>query len=228
MKHSVNLLILVLATGSVTGNLRESFKDSGRDVVDMGRHLVMGTTQRNIHTGQMERRTSLFSAVPKLIQGLVTLDPIQGGKDFIEGIGSGVQVAADAVSAVHNGIINPLIQTTVGLASPQAADTAGHWSGALTQAWSQNLPGSERSINALSPFSFWYHDRAFVPTEYTRTDTQLNIDRVFTIANIFGVWALASSGGGSGGGAPAEGPAPAVTGGPSPSPAASICWYSWY
>ena len=87
MKHSVNLLILVLATGSVSGNLRESFKDSGRDVVDMGRHLVTGTTQRNIHTGQMERRTSLFAAVPKLIQGIVTLDPIQGGKDFIEGIG---------------------------------------------------------------------------------------------------------------------------------------------
>ena len=217
------------ATGSVGGNLRASFRDTGLDVVDINRHLLTGTTRRNIHTGQVERRTSLVAAVPMLIWGLATLDPLQGGKDFIEGISSGVQVAADVVSAVHNGVINPLIQTTVGLASPQAADTAGHWTGALTQAWSKNLPGSERSMDALSPFSLWYHDRAFVPTEYTRTDTQLNIDRVFTIANIFGIWGLASSGGGSGGGGgTAEGPAPAVTGGPSPSPAASVCWYSWY
>ena len=184
------------ATGSVAGNLRASFRDTGLDVIDINRHLLTGTTRRNIHTGQVERRTSLVAAVPMLIWGLATLDPVQGGKDFIEGISSGVQVAADVVSAVHNGVINPLIQTTVGLASPQAADTAGHWTGALTQAWSKNLPGSERSMDALSPLSLGYHDRAFAPTDYTRTDTQLNIDRIFTITNIFGIWGLVSGGGG--------------------------------
>ena len=206
------------STGRVSGNLRASFRDSGRDVVDMGRHLVTGSERRNIHTGQIERRTSLIAAVPMLLYGLVRLDPVQGGEDFIEGIQSGVQIGADAVSAVNNAVINPLLQTTVGLASPAAADGAGHWTGALTQAWAKNLPGSERSMDALSPVSLWNHNRAFVPTAYTRTDTQLNIDRIFTIANIFGIYGLASGGGGHGGGAGAgsEAPAPAAT----PPPAA--------
>ena len=180
----------------VAGNLRASFADSGQDVLDMGRHLVTGTTRENIHTGQLEKRTSLLAAVPMLVIGVARLEPVQGGKDFVEGIQSGVQVAADAVSATNNAVINPLLQITLGLASPDAADDAGHFTGAVTQAWAKNLPGSERSMDALNPLSLWYHNRAFKPTAYTRTDTQLNIDRLVSIANIFGVYGLTTLGGG--------------------------------
>ena len=177
------------ATGTLAGNLKASYRDSGQDLLDMGRHLVTGTTRENIHTGQLEKQTSLLAAVPMFLIGVAKLDPVQGGKDFVEGIQSGVQVAADAVSATNNAVINPLLQTTVGLASLEAADDAGHVTGAVTQAWAKNLPGSERSMDALNPMSLWYHDRAFKPTAYTRTDTQLNIDRLISIANI-----LASTG----------------------------------
>jgi hypothetical protein len=203
-------------TGTVAGNLKASFADSGQDVLDMGRHLVTGTTRTNIHTGQEEKRTSLLMAVPMLVVGLVKLDPLQGGADFVEGVSSGVQVAADGVSAVNNAVINPLLQTTVGLASPAAADSAGHFTGAVTQAWAQNLPGSERTFDALNPMSLWYHNRAFKPTAYTRTDTQLNIDRLISIANMVGIYGIVTTanggggggggGGGNGGGAPAPGP----------------------
>ncbi len=205
-------------TASVAGNLRASFADSGQDVLDMGRHLLTGTTRENIHTGQLEKRTSLLAAVPMLLIGIARLEPVQGGKDFIEGIQSGVQVTADAVSATNNAVINPLLQVTVGVASLDAADDAGHFTGALTQTWAKNLPGSERSMEALNPASLWYHDRAFKPTAYTRTDTQLNIDRIVSIANIFGVYGLttlgggSAGGGGSGGGAGGGGgPPPVVT-----------------
>jgi len=182
---------------------------------------VTGSERRNIHTGQIERRTSLLAAVPMLLYGIARLEPAEGGRDFIEGVQSGVQIGADAVSAVSNAVINPLLQTTVGLASPSAADASGHWLGALTQAWAKNLPGSERSMDALSPVALWRHDRAFAPTAYTRTDTQLNIDRIFTIANIFGVYGLASSGGGGnggggGGGGGAQASPPAATAPPTP------------
>jgi hypothetical protein len=152
-------------------------------------------------------------AVPMLFVGIAKLDPLQGGHDFVEGISSGVQVAADAVSAANNAVINPLLQTTVGLASPAAADDAGHFTGAVTQAWAQNLPGSERTLDALNPTSLWYHNRAFKPTAYTRTDTQLNIDRLISIANIVGVYGIATTAAGGGGGGGGGGPA---GGGPGP------------
>jgi hypothetical protein len=192
-------------TGTVAGNLRASFADGGQDVLDMGRHLVTGTTRRNLHTGQLENRTSLLAAAPMLFVGLARLEPLQGGRDFVEGVQSGVQVAADAASAANNVVVNPLLQGTLGFASPAAADRAGHVTGVLTQAWAQNLPGSERSMDALNPMSLWFHDRAFKPPAYTRTDTQLNIDRLLSIANIFGVYGLSTlgaGGGGGGGGAP--------------------------
>jgi hypothetical protein len=207
----------------VSGNVAASFADSGQDVLDMGRHLVTGTERTNRHTGQQEKRTSLLMAVPMFVVGLARLDPVQGGSDLFEGIGSGVQIAADATSAVNNAVINPLLQVTVGVAaSPEAADTAGHVTGAVTQAWAQNLPGSERTADALNPASLYYHDRAFKPTAYTRTDTQLNIDRVVSIANIIGLWAIAANandggsdgpfdGGGGGSQSPSPTPAPSST-----------------
>ena len=206
------------ATGTVAGNVRASFADAGRDVVDMGRHLVTGTTRTNLHTGQTEKRTSLLGAVPMLLVGVARLDPVQGGRDFVEGIQSGVQVGADAVSAANNAVVAPVLQVTLGLASPAAADDAGHVTGAVSQAWARNLPGSERSMGALNPLSLWYHDRAFWPTAFTRTDTQLNIDRTLSIANILGAYGIAASAGGSGGGGGGGGGSSGGGGAPAPVP----------
>jgi uncharacterized membrane protein YgcG len=220
------------ATGTVSGNLRTGFADAGRDVVDMGRHLVTGTWRRNLHTGQMQHRSSALAAVPVFLWKLARLKPVAAAGELFEGVQSGIQVAADGVSAVNNAVVNPLLQTTAGVAvspgvqsgiqvaadgvsavnnavvnpllqttagvavSPGAADTACHWFGALTQAAAQNLPASERASDALNPFSLWFHNRAFSPVAYTRTDTQLNIDRAFTIANIVGLNAILAKGGG--------------------------------
>jgi hypothetical protein len=187
------------ATGSVGANVVAGFQDAGRDVVDMGRHLVVGSERRNIHNGQVEKRTSLLAAVPMFLWEMGHARPLSATQQLFQGVSSGVQVAADAVSAVNNAVLTPLVQGTVGLAaSPAAADATGHWAGAVTQAWARNLPGSERTLDAFNPVSFWRHDRAFKPTDYTRTDTQLNVDRVISAANIYGTYALASSGGGDG------------------------------
>ena len=43
------------STGTMSGNLKASFKDSGRDLMGMGRNLVTGTEHRNVHTGQLEK-----------------------------------------------------------------------------------------------------------------------------------------------------------------------------
>jgi hypothetical protein len=218
--------------GTVGQRVVASLRDSGEDVREMGRHLITGTTRTNLHTGQQERRTSLLMAVPALVVGLVKLEPVLGGKDFVEGVSSGVQVAADAASAANNAVVTPLLQTTVGLVSPEAADEAGHVTGAVTQAWAQNLPVSERSLDALNPTSLWLHNRAFEPTGYTRTDTQLNIDRLISVANWLGFYELTAGnsdntdgggngngGGGGGGGGNGGGGGGAGPGGPlSPGP----------
>jgi hypothetical protein len=215
------------ATGSVSGNVRVGFADAGHDVADMGRHLVSGSWRRNVHTGQMERRTSALAAVPLFLWNLARLKPLAATGELIEGVQSGVQVAADGVSAVNNAVVNPLLQSTVGFAaSPGAADSAGHWLGAFTQAAAQNFPASERSVGALNPLSLWFHNRAFWPVDYTRTDTQLNIDRVFALANIYGLYAILPGGGGSGSGGGTQAsstPSPASTPPPAPPPVHSIC-----
>jgi hypothetical protein len=126
---------------------------------------------------------------------------------------------------VDNAVLNPILQLTVGtVATPEAADTGGEWIGALTQAAVKNLPFGERSMNALSPVSLWRHNRAFQPADYTRTDTQLNIDRVMTVANLVTISAIRkhnddshSSGGdggsNEGGGSDANGSNPGSGGG---------------
>jgi hypothetical protein len=191
------------ATGSIWGNVRAGFSDAGHDLMDVGRHAVTGTYRTNVHTGQKRYRPSPLTAVPLALWNLVRLQPGEALRDVAVGAFSGVRVAADVVSATTNGVVNPLLQSTVGAGvSPNAADTAGHWFGAFTQAAAKNLPFSERSADALSPVSLWYHNRAFVPSEYTRTDTQLNIDRVMTIANIIATYAIIDhidDGGGGGG-----------------------------
>lgn len=210
-------------TGTVGGNMLVGFKAAGDDIVDMGRHLVVGSKRTNIHTGQEEKRTSLLAAAPLFLWGLAQAKPVTAVHDLFEGVSSGVQVAADAVSAVNNAVINPLVQGTVGVAaSPAAANETGHWVGALTQAWAKNLPGSERTFDAFSPLSLWRHDRAFRPTSYTRTDTQLNIDRVISAANAYGLYAVVASAtsgsGGGGGGNSGGGGGGSSSGGGNPAP----------
>jgi hypothetical protein len=179
------------ATGKVWGNVRAGFADAGHDLVDVARHAVIGTYRTNVHTGQTHYRPSPLTAVPLALWDLVRLKPVNALGKVVVGAFSAVRVAADVVSATNNGVVNPLLQSTIGAAgSTGAADSAGHWFGALTQAAAKNLPFSERSADALNPASLWYHNRAFVPSEYTRTDTQLNIDRVLTIANIFATYAV--------------------------------------
>jgi hypothetical protein len=121
------------------------------------------------------------------------------------------------VSAVSNAVVNPLLQGTVGLASVQAADSTGHWVGAFSQAAAQNLPFSERSVDAFNPVAAWQHNRAFATSGYTRTDTQLNVDRVMTLANIFAIRAIVISTG-NGGSAGGTGGTPRGGGGTPPPP----------
>jgi hypothetical protein len=104
---------------------------------------------------------------------------------------SGIQAGADLVSATSNALINPLIQAGVGMAaSPDTADTVGDWTGAVLQALVKNLPMGERSNGVLDPRGAWFHDRGFEPHRYTRTDTQLNIDRTFTLIDWIGMRAI--------------------------------------
>ena len=186
------------ATGAVLPNIEAGFVDAGHDLWDAGRHLITGEYRTNIHTGQKQYRASPITALPRMIWRLGRLEPLQAVGEIFNGANSAVQIAADGVSAVNNAVVNPLVQGTLGLASPQAADTTGHWFGAASQAWAQNLPLSERSGDALNPFSLWYHNRAFAKTAYTRTDTQLNIDRVLTIANIVALNLIIADSNGSG------------------------------
>ena len=173
------------STGAVWGNVVAGFKDAGHDLVDVAKNALTGTHRRNVHTGQMEYRASPVTAVPRALWKLARLQPMGALGELSDGAQSAIQIAADGVSAVNNAVANPILQSTVGVVgSPEAADTAGHWFGAFDQAVAQNLPLAERSSDALNPMSLWYHNRAFAPSVYTRTDTQLNIDRVLAIAEM--------------------------------------------
>ena len=214
-------------TGSVGANMVAGFKAAGHDMMDLGRHLIVGSTRTNIHTGQEEKRTSLLAAVPLFLWNLAKVDPDAAMHNLFEGVSSGVQGAADVVSAVNNAVVNPVVQGTVGFASTGVADETSHWLGAITQAWAKNLPGSERTFAPFNPMSLYHHDRAFNPTDHTRTDLQLNIDRVISAANMYGVYAIAASasggnsnsgGGARGGEAPGGGAPPPPQAPPAPPP----------
>ena len=198
------------ATGSVGGNVMTGFRDAGADVKDAFRNLVTGTRLRDIHTRREAYRPSPIVAPFRAVWKLVRLQPIGAIRELLAGGESVVQSAADLVSAVHNAVLNPLIQGTAGVvASPTSADAVGDWLGALLQSVVKNLPFGERSNGVLDLRGAWYHDRAFEPVLYTRTDTQLNIDRTMTILTWSALNAIrlhnegSSSGGGSsdGGGA---------------------------
>jgi hypothetical protein len=173
------------ATGSVTGNIRAGFADAGIDLQNALRHAVTGIYGENVHTGRVEYRSSPVTAVPLALTGLVKLQPFQAMDQLFVGADSLVQAGGDVVSAVSNAVLNPTIQSTVGVAaSPDAADFVGDSLGTLMQGLVKNLPLSERSVNALNPMAQWHHDRAFAPAAYTRTDLQLNFDRVFTVVDL--------------------------------------------
>ena len=170
------------ATGSVGGNVMAGFRDAGADVKDAFRNLGTGTRLRDIHTGREAYRPSPIVAPFRASWKLVRLQPIGAIRELLAGGESAVQFGADLVSALDNAVLNPLIQGTAGVvASPRSADAAGDRLGALLQAVVKNIPFGERSNGVLDLRGAWYHDRAFDPVLYTRTDTQLNIDRTMTI-----------------------------------------------
>ena len=188
-------------TGTVWGNIRAGYRDVGDDLVDAGKHAVTGTYRRNVHTGQMQYRPSPITAVPLALWDLARLRLSGALVTLFAGAGSAAQIVADVVSATNNAVVNPVVQSTVGFAaSPVTADTTHHWFGAFAQAAAQNLPFAERSVAALNPMGLWYHNRAFAPIDHTRTDTQLNIDRVMTLANLAWMYAVIFDGGSNGGG----------------------------
>jgi len=170
------------STGSVSGNIGAGLRDAGEDLKDTFRYAITGTRPANIHTGQTAYHASTVTAVPRALVNLARLDPLGAVGEIFTGVESTAAIATSAVSAVNNAALNPLVQATVGnFSSPEAADTTQHWMGAVTSSFADNLPGSHRSDDALDPFAAWEHNRGFAPTRYTRTDTELNIDRVVTL-----------------------------------------------
>jgi hypothetical protein len=145
---------------------------------------LTGTYPRNIHTGQETYRPSPLTAAPLFVWHLFHLEPSRGLAALFAGPASGMQVAADVISATSNAVLNPVVQATVGSVSAPAADTTGDLFGAVLQALAKNLPFAERSTDAFNPLTFVRHDRAFQPATYTRTDTQLNIDRSAAIIDV--------------------------------------------
>jgi len=193
------------ATGSVGGNIRAGFSDAGADLKDALRHGVMGGQERNIHTGRVEYRPSILTAPPRALVKLVKLQPLAALDELVKGVDGAMRAGADVVSAVDNSVVNVTLQSTVGTAlSPESADTAGDYFGAVTQALAKNLPFGERSLDSVSPVAAWRHDRAFAPAGYTRTDTQMNIDRVATIVDLAALGAIRRHNDDSGGGAAAD------------------------
>jgi hypothetical protein len=172
------------STGTVGGNIKAGFVDAGRDVKDIFRYAVTGVRPTSLHTGQETYYASPITAIPRALYSLVTLDPVGAITELGNGLDSVVNVGASAVSAVDNAVINPMVQGTVGfIASPNAADHTAHWMGAFTQTFTKNLPGGERSFDAYSVDGILHHNRGFEPVRYTRTDFQLNIDRVVTVVD---------------------------------------------
>lgn len=159
---------------------RAGTRDTGtlRGNIDAGRHAVTGTYPYNIHTGQSAYRPSLVTGPPLALWSLGKLKPLDARDHLMGGLAAGVDSIYDLTSAFHNGVANPVLQSSVGLASIDAANDTSDAIGTVVMAATQNLPLGERSVDALSPNSFIHHDRAYAAPYYTRTDTQLNIDRL--------------------------------------------------
>lgn len=215
------------ATGSVGGNVRASFADAGSDLVDLGRHAVVGETRMHQHEGTTAYRVSPLTALPFALYDLARLRPVRAAGRIVTGVESGVQTVADLTSAANNALVVPLAQLTVGAAlSPAAADGVGDAAGVATATVARNLPASERTLDAWNPLSVPRHDRGYAPGAYTRTDAQLNIDRLVSILDSIALGAVLnhnrgdSHGGGSGGASGAVGGGKGPKFRPRPRP----CW----
>ena len=165
-------------SGKLRGNIDASWVDARADLRDAGRHAVTGTYPYNIHTGQSAYRPSLVTVPSLALWSLGKLKPLDAWEHLMGGLAAGVDSIYDLTSAFHNGVANPVLQSSVGLASIDAANDTSDAIGTVVMAATQNLPLGERSVDALSPNSFIHHDRAYAAPYYTRTDTQLNIDRL--------------------------------------------------
>ena len=178
------------ATGSIGGNIKAGYGAAGGDLMDALRHLTTGTTPENTHTGERHYRASPITMVPRALIDLGRLQPIGAISEIWDGVQSTIYMSAHLVGAANNAVLNPLFQVTVGPASTTAATKTGDVFGVATVAFVRNTPVSDRSVQAYSPVSAWRHNRAFAPSYFTRSDTQMNIDRILTALN---VWAISSA-----------------------------------
>lgn len=193
-------------TGTLRGNMGAGWTDAGDDLRDAGRHAFTGSYPYNIHTGQSAYRPSLITGPTLAVWSLAKLEPLDAWDNLTGGLGSGIESLADVTSAFHNGIANPMLQSTVGLASVEAANNSADAIGTVVLAAARNLPLGERSVDSVNPMAFIHHDRAYAAPYYTRTDTQLNIDRLASAIDAVSLGAVrrhnlrSSNGGGGGGG----------------------------
>ncbi len=178
------------STGTLGGNLRAGFADASADVEDAAAHLVTGRRERHLHTGQVEYRPSPVTALPIAVWKLGTLHPVDAASALWTGAESAVAASADVFSALNNAAVTPAFQLTLGLASLAAADVATDTVGTAGQMVVKNLPFGERSNGVIDLRGAWYHNRAFEPERYTRTDTELNVDRAMTILNLSAINAI--------------------------------------
>ncbi len=177
-------------TATLGGNLRAGFSDASADVEDAASHLVTGRPERHMHTGQIEYQPSPVTALPIALWQLATLQPLEAAGTLITGAESAVAGGADVVSALNNAVVSPAFHVTVGLASVGAANVATDTVGTTGQMVVKNLPLGERSNGVIDLRDSWYHNRGFEPPRYTRTDTQLNIDRAMTLIDLAGINAI--------------------------------------
>lgn len=192
------------ATGSVGGNIRAGFADARRDLVDAVRHLALGSPEIHMHTGVRRNRTSVIAGLPRTLAMAMTGDIFAALSEARQTGEAALQVAADLVSAVDNALLTPILQVALATdPGARSADAIGDWMGALMQSAVKNLPFGERSNGVIDLRDSWFHNRGWEPARYTRTDTQLFIDRTMSLIDftvIRGAFALnrqADGGGGS-------------------------------
>ncbi|MFQ5696787.1 MAG: hypothetical protein ACE5IL_00695 [Myxococcota bacterium] len=192
------------ATGSVWGNIRAGLSDARRDGVDAVRHLALGTSEVHMHTGVRRPRPSVLAGLPRTLAMAMTGDVFAALSEARQTGEGAVQVAADLVSAVDNALLTPILQLALATdPGARSADTIGDWLGALMQSAVKNLPLGERSNGVIDLRDSWFHDRGWEPARYTRTDTQLFIDRAMTVLEFGAVrtaFALNRQAGGAQGG----------------------------
>ena len=189
------------ATGTIGGNVVAGFAAAGDDVARHGPPALRDRHRAHRPAHRADAEAHFHAALAH--RGWAMRRLASTGQP-VEAFG---EILVGAFSAVHGGrrrrerrsptrCVNPLLQSTVGLASTGGRGQHGALGGrlhpgrgpepALLRALGGRLQPDRRL--AAQP---GLRDRS----GYTRTDTQLNIDRVMTLANIFAIRAIVLSSG---------------------------------